>query len=146
MAWLGVRPDGTPEENENGNAAGAGTGVLAARRHRCTGGVSCFRCWAPGDVSLATLAEVICRRRGTGEAFQFTKGFTGLGQGQVTCWNSWMRWSLFSLTAAAVLALTAAAVHEDSEPQPGLVPLTCPEPARSSSVSCGPAAPAAPRP
>ncbi|MGP4005603.1 hypothetical protein [Streptomyces sp. 4N124] len=24
------------------------------------------------------------------------EGFTGLDQGQVTCWNSWMRWSLFS--------------------------------------------------
>ncbi|MFJ7949703.1 hypothetical protein ACIQ6K_39930 [Streptomyces sp. NPDC096354] len=25
-----------------------------------------------------------------------------------TCWNSWMRWSLLSLLAAAVLALTHA--------------------------------------
>ncbi|WP_406410795.1 hypothetical protein [Streptomyces sp. NBC_01614] len=63
----------------------------------------------------------------TEETFQLTKGFTGLDQGQVTCWNSWMRWSLFSLFAAVVLALTAAAIHEGSERQPGLVPLTCPE-------------------
>lgn len=130
-AWLDVRPDDTPDETETGAGAGAGAGagtsVLVARRHRYTGEVSYFRCWAPGDVSLAALVEVICRRWRIEEAFQFTKGFTGLDQGQVTCWNSWMRWSLFSLIAAAVLALTAAAVHEDSEPQPGLVPLTCPE-------------------
>ncbi|MCX4784519.1 IS701 family transposase [Streptomyces sp. NBC_01264] len=132
-AWLDVRPDDTPDENENENenengaGAGAGTSVLVARRHRYTGEVSFFRCWAPGDVSLATLVEVICRRWRIEEAFQLGKGFTGLDQGQVTCWNSWMRWSLFSLIAAAVLALTTAAVHEDSEPPPGLVPLTCPE-------------------
>ncbi|MCX4781936.1 hypothetical protein OG435_35295 [Streptomyces sp. NBC_01264] len=70
---------------------------------------------------------MICRRWQIEEAFQFTKGFTGLDQSQVTCWNSWMRCSLFSLIAAAVLALTATAVHEDSEPQPGLIPLTCPQ-------------------
>ncbi|WP_406191072.1 IS701 family transposase [Streptomyces sp. NBC_01017] len=130
-AWLDVRPDDTPDENENENenenAAGAGTSVLVARRHRYTGEVSYFRCWAPGDVALATLMEVISRRWRIEETFQLTKGFTGLDQGQVTCWNSWMRWSLFSLFAAVVLALTAAAIHEGSERQPGLVPPTCPE-------------------
>nr|WP_146051054.1 hypothetical protein [Streptomyces noursei] len=38
-----------------------------------------------------------------------------------------MRWSLFSLIASAVLTLTAAAIHEDSQRQPELIPLTCPE-------------------
>ncbi|MFD8525611.1 hypothetical protein ACFV2D_37450 [Streptomyces capillispiralis] len=38
-----------------------------------------------------------------------------------------MRWSLFSLIAAAVLALTAAAVHDAAEDEPVLVPLSCPE-------------------
>ncbi|MBC9730898.1 IS701 family transposase [Streptomyces sp. TRM68367] len=122
-AWLDVRPDDAPDENENG----AGTSVLVARRHRYTGEVSYFRCWAPGDVSLGTLVEVISRRWRIEETFQLAKGFTGLDQGQVTCWNSWMRWSLFSLIAAAVLALTAAAVHEATEERPELVPLTCPE-------------------
>ncbi|PNE42857.1 hypothetical protein AOB60_01885 [Streptomyces noursei] len=128
-AWLDVRPDDTPDENENENenAAGAGTSVLVARRHRYTGEVSYFRCWAPGDVSLGTLVEVICRRWRIEETFQLTKGYTGLDQGQVTCWNSWMRWSLFSLIASAVLTLTAAAIHEDSQRQPELIPLTCPE-------------------
>ncbi|MFG3410495.1 IS701 family transposase [Streptomyces sp. NPDC048142] len=124
-AWLDVRPDDAPDESENVN--GAGTSVLVARRHRYTGEVSCFRCWAPGDIALGTLVEVISRRWRIEETFQLAKGFTGLDQGQVTCWNSWMRWSLFSLIAAAVLSLTAAAVHEAAEQQPDLVPLTCPE-------------------
>ncbi|MFD7342042.1 hypothetical protein ACFV98_39670 [Streptomyces violascens] len=38
-----------------------------------------------------------------------------------------MRWSLFSMIAAAVLALTTAAVHAAVEERSGLVPLTCPE-------------------
>lgn len=122
-AWIDVRPDDTPAGHEHE----AGTSVMVARRHRYTGEVSYFRCWAPDDVSLGTLVEVICRRWRIEETFQLAKGFTGLDQGQVTCWHSWMRWSLFSLIAAAVLALTAAAVHEAAEEQPGLVPMTCPE-------------------
>lgn len=122
-AWLDVRPDDAPDEN----GKEAGTSVLVARRHRYTGEVSYFRCWAPGDVSLGTLVEVICRRWRIEETFQLAKGFTGLDRGQVTCWNSWMRWSLFSLIAAAVLALTATAVHDAAEDEPALVPLSCPE-------------------
>ncbi|MEU8523310.1 hypothetical protein [Streptomyces sp. NPDC048577] len=60
--------------------------------------------------------EIICRRWRIEEAFQLAKGFTGLDQGQVTCWNSWMRWSLFSLIAAAVLALAFTTVREKSPP------------------------------
>ncbi|MDT0470516.1 IS701 family transposase, partial [Streptomyces sp. DSM 41699] len=79
------------------------------RRHRYTGEISFFRCWSPAPVTLAQLVEVICRRWRIEETFQLGKTFTGLDEGQVTCWNSWMRWSLFSLVASAVLALTAAA-------------------------------------
>lgn len=120
-AWLDVRPDDTPDENV------AGTNVLVARRHRYTGELSFFRCWAPGDVALGTLVEVICRRWRIEETFQLAKGFTGLDQGQVTCWNSWMRWSLFSLIAAAVLALTATAAQARPAASDRLIPLTCPE-------------------
>ena len=123
-AWTDVRPDDAPGGT---GAAGTGTSVLVARRHRYTGEVSYFRCFTPGDVALGTLVEVICRRWRIEETFQLAKGFTGLDQGQVTCWNSWMRWSLFCLIAAAVLALTVAAVHEIAEDQPELVPLTAPE-------------------
>ncbi|MEV8562524.1 transposase [Streptomyces sp. NPDC051917] len=124
-AWLDVRPDDTPVENENV----AGTSVLVARRHRYTGEVSYFRCWSPGSVSLGTLVEVISRRWRIEEIFQLAKGFTGLDQGQVTCWNSWMRWSLFSLIAAAVLALALASTTTHTHPAGAakLIPLSCPE-------------------
>ncbi|MFD4971290.1 IS701 family transposase, partial [Streptomyces sp. NPDC058424] len=93
-----------------------------------TGETSLYRCWTPGDVTLAQLVEVICRRWRIEETFQLGKTFTGLDEGQVTCWNSWMRWSLFSLIAAAVLALTAAATTSVGTAEPArLVPLTCPE-------------------
>lgn len=89
--------------------------------------MSFFRCRAPGDVSLGTLVEVICRRWRIEETFQLAKSFTGLDQDQVTCWNSWMRWSLFSLIAAAVLALTTAAAQAHPTTSDRLIPLACPE-------------------
>ncbi|MET7568091.1 hypothetical protein ABZT04_06245 [Streptomyces sp. NPDC005492] len=71
---------------------------------------------------------MICRRGRIEETFQLGKTFTGLDQGQVTCWNSWMRWSLFSPAASAVLALTAAAMTTAAPAGPAcLAPLTCPE-------------------
>lgn len=122
-AWLDVRADDTP-----GGHADDGTSVLVARQHRYTGEISFFRCWSPAPVTLAQLVDVICRRWRIEETFQLGKTFTGLDDGQVTCWNSWMRWSLFSLVASAVLALTTAATTTTvpAEP-PRLVPLTCPE-------------------
>ncbi len=120
-AWLDIRPDDTPNGHEHG------TSVLVARRHRYTGEVSYFRCWTSGDVALGALVEVICRRWRIEETFQLAKGHAGLDQGQATCWNSWMRWSLFSLIATTVLALTATAVHDAVEDEHALVPLSCPE-------------------
>lgn len=120
--WMSA--DDVPDGQEDD-----GTSVLVARRHRCTGEISYFRCWAPGDVTLARLVEAICRRWRIEETFQLGKAFTGLDQGQVTCWYSWMRWSLFTLIASAVLALTTAATTTASPADPTrLVPLACPEP------------------
>ncbi|MER6076338.1 hypothetical protein ABT187_48065 [Streptomyces sp. NPDC001817] len=122
-AWLDVRADDTPDGHGDG-----GISVLVARRHRYTGEIPFFRCWAPDDVTLAQLVEVICRRWRIEETFQLGKTFTGLDEGQVTRWNSWMRWSLFSLVASAVLALTAAgAATAGPAGQSRLVPLSCPE-------------------
>ena len=101
--------------------------MLVARRHRYTGEVSYFRCWTPENISLGHARGSDLAQVADQETFQLAKGFTGLDQGQVTCWNSWMRWSLFSLIAAAVLALTATAVHDAAEDEPALVPLSCPE-------------------
>ncbi|MEV8125369.1 IS701 family transposase [Streptomyces sp. NPDC085944] len=122
-AWLGIRADDTPDGH-----ADHGTSVLVARRHRYTGEISFFRCWSPAPVTLAQLVEVICRRWRIEETFQLGKSFTGLDEGQVTCWNSWMRWSLFCLVASAVLALTTAAATTTEPAGPArLVRLTCPE-------------------
>ncbi|MER7694836.1 hypothetical protein [Streptomyces sp. NPDC097610] len=52
--------------------------------------------------------DVICTRWKIEEDFQEAKGLAGLDQGQVTSWISWMRWSLISLLAAAVLTITHA--------------------------------------
>ncbi|MEV6297625.1 hypothetical protein AB0M41_46445 [Streptomyces sp. NPDC051896] len=122
-AWLDVRADGSPDgHHENG------TSILVARRHRYTGELSFFRFWTPGDITLAQLVDVICHRWRIEETFQLGKTFTGLDEGQVTCWNSWMRWSLFSLIATAVLTLTAAAATTARPARTTqLVPLTCPE-------------------
>lgn len=125
-AWLDIRTDDTPDGAQQPD----GMSVLVARRHRYTGETSYFRCWAPGDVALGALVEIICRRWKIEETFQLAKGFTGLDQGQVTCWNSWMRWSLFSLIAAAVLALTLHTMTPSTtvSARPAqLVPLACPE-------------------
>lgn len=124
-AWLDIRPDDTPDETGQPD----GTNVLVARRHRYTGEISCYRCHTPSPVTLATLVEIICRRWKIEETFQLAKGFTGLDQGQVTCWNSWMRWSLFSLIAAAILTLTLHTTmpRTPAGRPPRLVPLTCPE-------------------
>lgn len=122
-AWLEVRADDTPDGHQD-----HGVSVLVARRHRYTGELSFFRCFTPGDVTLAQLVDVIGRRWRIEETFQLGKAFTGLDEGQVTCWNSWMRWSLFSLIATAVLALTTAATSTADPTGPiRLVPLTCPE-------------------
>jgi SRSO17 transposase len=56
-------------------------------------------------VALATLVDVICCRWKIEEDFQLGKSACGLDQGQTTCWNSWMRWTLISMLAA-VLAVT----------------------------------------
>ncbi|MEV5646237.1 hypothetical protein AB0L67_40105 [Streptomyces flaveolus] len=55
--WADVRADDSPDGHEDD-----GVSVLVARRHRCTGEISLYRCWAPGNITLARLVEVICRR------------------------------------------------------------------------------------
>lgn len=81
-AWLDVRADDTPDGHPDG------VSVLVPRRHRQTGELSFFGCWTPDDVALAQLVDVICSRWCIEETFQLGKTFTGLDEGQVTCWNS----------------------------------------------------------
>ncbi|MEV0186432.1 hypothetical protein AB0I54_45565 [Streptomyces sp. NPDC050625] len=76
-AWLDIRADDTPDGARQPN----GMSVLVARRHRYTGEISCFRCWAPGDVALGALVEIICRRWKIEETFQLAKGLHRPGPG-----------------------------------------------------------------
>ncbi|MGW5462400.1 IS701 family transposase [Streptomyces sp. NPDC003996] len=99
-ALIDVPADDTP----TGHAAGHSH--LVIRRHRYTGELSFYRCYSATPVVLATLVEVICCRWKIEEDFQLGKSACGLDQGQTTCWNSWMRWTLISMLAAAVLAVT----------------------------------------
>ncbi|MFD7205310.1 transposase [Streptomyces sp. NPDC059893] len=139
--WLDIRADDTPRR----------TGCRHQRSSRpppLHGRGLLLPLLGTGPPPLATLVEIICRRWRIEETFQLAKGHAGLGQGQVTCWNSWIRWSLFSLVATTVLALILAAASEKTgEAQPArLIPLTCPELLRLLRVLVLPAPVPRPRP
>lgn len=88
---------------------------------------------------LADLVTVICTRWRIEDDIRAAKSLTGLDHGQVTCWNSWMRWSLISLIGAALLAVALARTRSaNSPPATYLIPRTRPELRRSP--------PPAPRP
>jgi SRSO17 transposase len=103
-AMIEVTTDDTPE----GHDSGAGTSVLLIRRHRYTRTLSYYRCFAPGPVTLARLVSLVCRRWRVEDDFQDAKETCHLDKGQVTCWNSWHRWSVIALVAYAYLAVTSA--------------------------------------
>jgi SRSO17 transposase len=103
-AMIEVTADDAPE----GHDLDTGTSVLLVRRHRCTRTVSYYRCFAPGPVTLARLVSLVCLRWRVADDFQDAKEICHLDKGQVTCWNSWHRWSVITLVAYAFLAVTAA--------------------------------------
>ncbi|MGI5133943.1 MULTISPECIES: IS701 family transposase [unclassified Streptomyces] len=109
-ALVDVQADDTPDGHEDGHSH------LVIRRHRYTGELSFYRCHSTTPVTLATLIEVICYRWKIEEDFQLHKGSCGLDQGQTTCWNSWMRWTLISMLAAAVLTITRLRTTAASSP------------------------------
>lgn len=116
-AVIDVLPDDTPDPDEPdepgpgseaGTAASAGFSMLLIRRHRYTRTLSFYRCWSPAPRPLRVLVSVVCRRWRIEEEFQAAKGLTGLDQGQVIRWTSWHRWSLMSMLAYALLAVSIA--------------------------------------
>ncbi|WP_409468959.1 IS701 family transposase [Streptomyces sp. HC307] len=104
-----VTADDIPQGHETGHS------FLLVRRHRYTRELSFYRCHSTTPVTLSDLVEVICCRWRVEEDFQAAKSLAGLDQGQATCWNSWMRWSLISLIAASLLAVAAARHPGDTE-------------------------------
>jgi len=113
---------------------GTGHSFLLIRRHRYTRELSFYRCHSTTPIALPDLVAVVCRRWHVEEDFQAAKSLAGLDQGQVTCWNSWHRWSLISLIAIALLTVSTTAHHtaapdddeQVTETTP-MIPLTRPE-------------------
>ncbi len=101
-AMIEAVPDDTPPGHAAGHA------FLLVRRHRYTRELSFYRCHSAAAVALGDLVAVVCRRWRIEEDFQAAKSLSGLDQGQATCWNSWMRWSLISMIAYTILAVTTA--------------------------------------
>jgi SRSO17 transposase len=87
--------------------------------------VSCYRCFAPRPVTLVSLVSLVCRRWRVEGDFQDAKEICRLGKGQVTCWNSWHRWSVIALVAYAFLAVAVALERaaQATRDEPDLVPL-----------------------
>jgi len=121
-AMIEADPDDTPPGHDPGHS------VLLVRRHRYTGELSFYRCHCTAPAGLPDLVAVVCTRWRIEEDIRAAKSLTGLDHGQATCWNSWMRWSLISLIAAALLAVALARTRSaDSPPATDLIPLTRPE-------------------
>lgn len=115
-AMLDIHSNDTPDGPD------AGHSVVLVRRHRYTRELSFYRCHSVAPVALATLVDVVCCRWRVEEDFQLAKGVAGLDQGQTTSWNSWMRWTLISMLAIAVLAVTRARTTIAAPPGHRLIP------------------------
>jgi SRSO17 transposase len=107
----------------SGDDEPAGHRWLLIRRHRRTGELAYYRCYAPQPVPLTTLVRVAGRRWTIEESFQTSKGQTGLDEHQVRTWTSWYRWITLVMVAHLFLAITAAAARSRPSPD-GLVPLS----------------------
>lgn len=82
---------------------------LLVRRNRRTGELAFYRCYSRLSVALSVLVRVAGRRWTVEEAFQNSKGQTGLDEHQVRTWTSWHRWTTLVLLAHLFLAVTTAA-------------------------------------
>jgi SRSO17 transposase len=100
---------------------------LLVRRHRDTGELAFYRCYAPEVVPLRELVRVAGRRWTVEESFQATKGLAGLDEHQVQRWTSWRRWTLLAMVAHALLAVITATEHTQQPAPAGLIALTCNE-------------------
>ncbi|UJW30523.1 IS701 family transposase [Saccharothrix sp. AJ9571] len=100
---------------------------LLIRRHRTTGELAFYRCYAPEPVPLRILVQVAGRRWTIEESFQTSKGLTGLDQHQVRRWTSWHRWTVMAMLAHAFLAVVASSERNPKSSTGGWISLTCNE-------------------
>ncbi|NYH51377.1 SRSO17 transposase [Nocardiopsis arvandica] len=115
--WMLIDAELTPE----------GYRWVLMRRHRNSGELAFYRCYAPQKVPLQRLVAVAGRRWAVEEGFQQGKGLAGLDEHQVRTWTSWQRWSLFSMLAYAFLAAMAAIEGRQNPPTGAAIALTCNE-------------------
>lgn len=101
----------------------AGYQWLLVRRHRRTGELAFYRCYAPHPVGLPVLVRIAGQRWTIEQSFQTSKGQTGLDQHQVRTWTSWYRWTTLVLLAHLLLAIATARARDRPTPV-GLIPLT----------------------
>ena len=106
---------------------GTGCWWLLVRRHRRSGELAFYRCYAPAPVPLRELVRVAGRRWTIEESFQAGKDLAGLDQHQVRRWTSWRRWTLLAMLAHALLAVIAATEPDHTPTPAGLIALTCNE-------------------
>lgn len=107
---IDVTADDTPPGQADGHSQ------VLIRRHRRTGTVSFYRTWHPDPQPISVLVSAVCRRCRVEEDFQGAKGLAHLDTGQVTCWTSWHRWSLMSVLAYALLAVSALREQRRTDP------------------------------
>jgi SRSO17 transposase len=123
-AMLEVTSDDAPGGHDGGHS------VLLVRRHRYTGTLSYYRCWAPVPVPLSRLIAIAVARWRVEEDHQLTKQVAGLDAGQVIRWTSWHRWTALCLLAYIYLAVVVAVQRQQdagSGLDAGLIPVTIPE-------------------
>jgi SRSO17 transposase len=123
-AMLEVTSDDAPGGQDGGHS------MLLVRRHRYTGTLSYYRCWAPGPVPLSRLIAVAAARWRIEEDHQLSKQAAGLDAGQVIRWTSWHRWTAICLIAYIYLAVAVALQRQHdagSDMDAGLIPVTVPE-------------------
>ena len=126
-AMIGIAADDTPEGQDEGHS------VLLVRRHRYTRTLSYYQCWTPQPVPLACLVAAATARWRIEEDHQQAKQCSGLDKGQVTCWNSWHRWTAVALLTYIYLTV-AVALERARDALPAIaavmIAVTVPEMAR----------------
>jgi len=90
---------------------------LLIRRHRRTGELAYYLCWAPAPVPLHRLIRVAGARWAVEESFQAAKGQVGLDHYQVRGWTGWHRHTVLAMLALAILTVLVADAA-DASPSP----------------------------
>jgi len=101
-AWVEINPNQPWNEDDR---------WLLIRRHRHTGELAYYLCWAPTPIPLTELIRVAGARWAVEESFQAAKGQVGLDHYQVRTWTGWHRHTVLAMLALAILTTLVAAAH-----------------------------------